>query len=71
MKQSWIKYPAFLFFLVCGEKMGNVIHIEICKSEDKVGTWNIRIGDIEGSVNVYNADKEDITELILQEMESE
>ena len=45
-----------------------LINIEICKSEHKVGTWNMRIGDIEGAINVYNMYKKDILDLISEEM---
>lgn len=45
-----------------------MINIEICKS-CKPGTWNMRIGDIEGSVDVYNMGKKDILELISEEMQ--
>lgn len=51
-----------------------MIHIEICKSEDKVGMWDMKIGVIEGfdnlyPVHVYNMDKKDILELISKEMD--
>lgn len=45
-----------------------MINIEICKSPNKPGTWNMRIGDIEGSINVYNTNKKDILDLIAEEM---
>jgi len=48
--------------------MSNVIHIEICKSEHKVGTWNMRIGDVSGSIGVYNMAKPGILDLISDEI---
>jgi len=48
-----------------------MINIEICKSPNKEGTWNMRVGDIEGATGVYNMDKKGILELISEEMENE
>lgn len=47
-----------------------MINIEICKTSfsPKPGTWNMRIGDTEGSVDVYNIDKKDILRFISEEM---
>ena len=49
--------------------MSNVIHIEICKSEHKAGTWNMRIGDVSGSISVHNMPKKGIIDLISDEIE--
>ena len=46
-----------------------MINIEICKSRNKPGAWDMRIGDIEGSVGVYNMGKKEILELISEEMQ--
>jgi len=45
-----------------------MINIEICKSPNKPGAWNMRIGDIEGSIDTYNMDKKYILDLISEEM---
>ena len=48
-----------------------MINIEICISKHKLGTWNMRIGDIDGSIDVYNMDKKDILDLISEEMDND
>ena len=48
-----------------------MINIEICKSPNKSGAWNMRIGDIEGSIDVYNMLRYDIIELIRDEMDND
>ena len=48
-----------------------MINIEICKSKHKVGTWNMRLGDIEGSSDIYNMSKKDILGFISDEMDNE
>ena len=47
------------------------IHIEICKSHWKEGTWCIRIGDIKGSSECSNISKEDLLEEIKDSIEEE
>jgi hypothetical protein len=44
------------------------IHIEICKSSWKDGTWNIRIGDIEGSEDTSNITRDEMIQLIKDEI---
>ncbi len=46
-----------------------MIHIEITLSEYKKGTWNMRVGDISDNTEIHNASKEDILEVISQEMD--
>jgi len=48
-----------------------MINIEICRSPNKPGTWNMRTGDIDGSTDVYNMSKDDIIDFILMEMNNE
>jgi len=48
-----------------------MINIEICKSPNTPGTWNMRIGDIEGSIDTYNIDKKCILDFISTEMNNE
>jgi len=56
--------------------MNGAIHIEIYRSEDIVGMWDMKIGVLEGfenlyPVHVYNMSKKDILELISKEMDNE
>ncbi len=45
------------------------IHIEICKSLYVKGKWNCKIGDIRGSIDSYNATKEEVLSDIKDHME--
>ena len=45
-----------------------MINIEICRGHCKE-TWNMRIGDIEGSIDLYNITKKQILEYISDEMD--
>lgn len=47
-----------------------MIHIEMSMSKHKKNTWKLRVGDIDGSVDLYNATKEDVLETISKEMDT-
>lgn len=62
--------------MLAGNDMNGAIHIEIYRSEDIVGMWDMKIGVLEGfenlyPVHVYNMSKKDILELISKEMDNE
>ena len=46
-----------------------VLHIEICKSFYKDGTFNLKIGDIAGSTETSNCSKEDVLKDISDEID--
>lgn len=50
--------------------MSEVIHIEICKSPWEEGTFNVRIGDLNGSTKLSNASREDVLDLIKSEIKT-
>lgn len=47
-----------------------MINIEMSMSKIKKNAWDLRVGDIDGSVKLYNATKEDILEVIAKEMDT-
>lgn len=47
-----------------------MIHIEICMSKHKKGAWDMRIGDIDGATEVFNIAREDLLDLISQELDT-
>lgn len=47
-----------------------MIHIEMCMAKHKKNAWDLRVGDIDGSVDMYNATKEDVLEVISKEMDT-
>ena len=46
--------------------MAKVLHIEIAKNEK--GLYDVRIGDIQGSITEYNSTEDDVLELIKEKM---
>ena len=50
--------------------MSEIIHIEVCKSQWKEGAYNVRIGNLNGSVSLSNSTKEEVLDLIKSEIKT-
>lgn len=47
-----------------------MIHIEMSLAKQKKDVWDLRVGDIDSSVDIYNAPKEDVLGIISKEMDN-